>query len=114
MEINKKHITIFLITTFIYSLILVGITFNQTAIANNGNKMPVLSPNVYETETHFTHQNPEEISHYFLTDIFHIGKNVYSIGDFFLLIGLPLYIIFSVFLLYYYSETRKRERGLQV
>jgi hypothetical protein len=65
-----------------------GVSCNFAAVMDNGGRMPVHT-NLYvmNTDTHFSFVNQQEINHPFLADRFDIGKNIYSIGDFLIFLG---------------------------
>lgn len=80
----------FLMIILLFSLILAiaGAISNIGVIISNGNKMPILSSYEYETDTHFTFTDPNEINNWKFADIFPIGDSVYSLGDFLIFFGI--------------------------
>lgn len=88
----------YLLTTFavLFLILLLGSALNRTAIEENNGKMPVLTSSDYETKTHFSFQDPEEINYYVLSDIIYIGKKIYSVGDVLLLVGFLFLLLFFI------------------
>lgn len=96
---NQEKVMIYLgILVLSFIIMLMGLTMNSVVIKENGCKMPVLSRYIYETETHFSYLDHSNIKHYYLSDIFKIGKGIWGIGDFFLIGGFGLFVI-SVFMI---------------
>ena len=86
-----------LIGMFVFLLIVtLSVTSNTIAKKNNGGKMPVLTSSSYKTNTHFTFQEKQEVSHFYLTDIISLGGDIYSIGDFGLYLGFIGVTLFSI------------------
>lgn len=100
-------------------ILMLGSTMNYSVVIDNGGKMPVLSDySFYETSTHFTYESPEDVCHPQLTDQYHLGEYIYSLGDFFIYFGLGVIFIsllFSVsFTIYYLVYDRKRSKVSQL
>lgn len=103
----KNKLTWLFICVFVSAtLIILGLTFNTTAVIENRCKMPVQSPFKYETSTHFSFQDPKEVNYYTLTDIIQIKSQVWSIGDLMMIGGLILFTFSSIFCVYYVVSKR--------
>ena len=73
-----------------------GVSSNYLAVTENGCKMPVLSKTTWSTETHFSYDKPLDINYSSLSDIFYIGKYIYSIGDLLFYLGFGLIIMGTI------------------
>jgi hypothetical protein len=91
-----------------YLIIILGMTGNFIAMQNNQGLMPVLSMYNYETNEHFSFQNPDEVDKYFFVDRFKINHTIYSIGDFVMIFGIINMLIFTGFIV---SDIRRYKKG---
>lgn len=84
MKINKFNVVWLLGFLIILSFLIniCGTTMNNKVIENNNNKMPVFTIFQWETLTHFSFQKFSEVNNPFFSDIIHIKKTAYSMGDF--------------------------------
>jgi len=105
-EINFKYIESIIFCILSLLLIFTGAMLNITCIINNGGRMPVLSEHHFSDAHYFSYNNKDIISKWYLSDILKIGRATYSLGDFFMYIGLLFVIIFSIKTIYY-----KRKMG---
>ena len=104
---NIEEINRIILWFMMGSIILVfGGLLNVAAIASNGGKMPVYTNLDYNSSTHFTFQDKNEVNKFFLTDIIKIGGVYHSLGDFFIYVG----IVFLFFLLLQSFITKSRNR----
>ena len=83
---EKRIIHMFFVVMF-FNIVIVGGMLNIYAIATNGGRMPFRWEHPYESPTHFSFQENDEVIHYQLTDIYEINDYHISIGDFFMLFG---------------------------
>lgn len=66
---------------------LAGGMLNVLAVASNDGRMPFQYDESYETKTHFSFSNSEDISNYHLTDNIQIKNHFLSIGDLMMAVG---------------------------
>jgi hypothetical protein len=93
MVYRKTEIEKWLWTAHVFVLVLlVGIIFQSLVLFANECKMPVKSPYQYDVR-HFSFDKNEDITHWYFSDIFTLGKYMYSIGDVFLILGASGYVI---------------------
>jgi hypothetical protein len=92
-KLTKNEIFLFIAMNFM-AIVMIGICYNFTAVANNGGKMPVKADFNYEDNTHFTYQNNSEIKNGILSDYIYFADNIISIGDILIIFG-ALFYIFS-------------------
>ena len=85
----------FLVMSILFNLLMTGIVLNTEALLKNGGKMPVLTDSFFATNTHFSYQDKDEVEIWILTDIIKWGNNVWSIGDFILVISITLLTIYG-------------------
>ena len=99
------------IAILLVAIICVGGTLNSMAVKNNECKMPVLGVSPYITDTHVGVRDEYGINYPLLVDRFKFGVQVYSIGDFLVLISFSLLFTNSAYLAAYNIEIWKlRER----
>jgi len=79
-----------------------GAMLNVLVISVNDGRMPVELNYHYESDTHFTYQNKNEINKYYLSDRYTILNVVYSVGDF-MILGSNVIVLYLVVRLVYYS-----------
>lgn len=98
-KINRINLILFLILSCCIALI-VGISYNFLAITKNQCKMPVNMDYDYETETHISYLNLDEINYIEYTDKYLFNKPFsdkiiyYSLGDVIVFIsGISLILI---------------------
>lgn len=103
---NRKRKRINLTILFIFSILisLSGSNFNNVAMLKNGCKMPFYaSPYLnYSDNSYFSYSDKNNVNAYFLTDRFYIGSYIYSIGDFYIFIGLFLLLSYIIIFSYRY------------
>ena len=104
MEIHQIRVTMVSAKIFMIALLtlmLAGGLLNLKVLATNDGKMPVLSPNVFSTDRHFSYQNPEQVNEAHLTDKYKIGRYYISRGVI-LILGpiLPLVFVIIMIILY--------------
>lgn len=97
---KKLQITLNVVLfVLLINFVLIGALFNSLVLITNNGKMPVQTEGYFVTDTHFSFQDMNEVNNYYFTDIFKIGKYIYSLGDivmqtfFALLVGFGIYII---------------------
>jgi len=72
------------------SILVLGVMFQYAVIMANNYQMPVPNGdyNIKITERHFFFNSSSEVSLYYLTDIIPLGRNMISIGDVFIFVGI--------------------------
>ncbi len=117
--VKYQHIMIITLLTklFLLIMIMLGGSLNIYVMEANGNKMPVLTYDSYETDTHFTFQNDSEIKFPMLADR-HTGficrpGYVCSIGDYIMFILYPLFVLGGIFFIVYYIKAKKLKKDLR-
>jgi hypothetical protein len=81
---------------FFMMMVMIGCTFNFYVIVGNGGKMPVQSFYKFETDSHFSFVEGDEVNYFYLTDIIPLGKSIWSIGDFIMLFGTGCFFLLGL------------------
>jgi hypothetical protein len=110
MELENLNVWFFL---FIYSSLLnlafIGLLLNYRVIMNNNGLMPVyISDKDYyiESNQHFVFSDKNEISYFYLADIFRIRNDFFSIGDIIITFSLILTCLMVISLSYLRSKRK--------
>lgn len=94
-----------------FVIILAGMSANFHAVVSNGGKMPVQSRFEYQTLTHFSFQEKDEVNYYLLTDIIGLDGKTFlfyiSIGDLLMGLGLSGVLVFAFYLTLDSRDIRK-------
>ena len=105
MELRKLKFKETIIPSKTYWFLLIGLAFaitgmafNFHAVQSNNGLMPVVSDFNFDSDKHFRISDVNEINYLQLSDIYRIGGNVWSIGDFLMLIGL-IFLFLSTYIL---------------
>ena len=80
------------------AVVFVGCVMNFTVIVDNGGKMPVYDMYVGDIDKHFTYYDKEDIKWWYFSDIWGIGRMMFSVGDIFLVLGSISFITTSFFM----------------
>lgn len=97
--------TIVLVLLFVFISFFGGM-MNLTVLTTNDGRMPVYWE-IDSTKSHFSFQNFDEVQNPYLSDIFHIGNRIFSLGD--LITITSLIFIFVVLVNYIYQKRKLNE-----
>lgn len=87
-NIDWKRVAIsFMIMTTLLMVLMGGMLMNFLAIKNNGGRMPFVASYEYESDTHFSFQDYINVKSDLFVDRFNLGRMVFSIGDFVMILG---------------------------
>jgi hypothetical protein len=90
-------------------LVMIGMSFNSQVVFKNDCKMPVISMmgESYNDSKHFTFTQPEQVNMPWASDVIHIFRAIYSIGDLLMLLGCS--VVITMFI--YYCKEVKHEKA---
>lgn len=80
---------------FMFTFI-IGITCNFVAVTENKGRMPVYTYYYVNNDRYFAYENNSEVNHPLLTDRFHIGDTIYSLGDLIMVTSMSGIIILNI------------------
>lgn len=113
-KMKSQTIKRFLVMSVLFNFLFIGAVFNLDAQAVNGGKMPVLSEDNYETATHFSFQDKNDVGRWYFTDIIRWGNGrVWSIGDFILITSFTLIFIFGTRYSYMGVKEWKQKKNVE-
>jgi hypothetical protein len=82
---------------FGFAILVLGIVCNFLAVTENKGLMPVVSDFNFRSSEHFRVYDVNEVSNIQLADIYNIKGNIFSIGDFLMIIG-GIFIALSIYI----------------
>lgn len=94
---TKIDFEFLIIGIFFVLIFLVGGLSNLFVVNSNENKMPVKYFYSFQGEKHFSYIEKDEVKFWYLSDVFELSNFIFSIGDFFLFLGLIGYSTTTLF-----------------
>ena len=115
MELTKFNVWIFLfVLSSILNLAFIGGFFNLIVVNSNDCLMPVYEPtsntSITGSETHFYFNKSTNVSFFYLSDIFKIGRLYFSLGDIILTLSFFFTAGMDLILLGYYLSYRREKK----
>ena len=107
MRRTEKYL---LLASIFLVCVIIGAACNMRATTTNGGRMPVQHYVSFEDTDHFTFEEPQEVNNSHLTDIYHVGRLFFSIGDIFVIGGITGYGFCMLLFLIVKIKERKNER----
>ena len=98
------------ISTILFILLLIGMTFNFLTVVTNQGLMPVKTNLEVNSDFHFGYQNNYEVNYWYLSDIIYVNipftdvSIIMSIGDILIYFSLVCLILLFDFLLIYLRD----------
>ena len=112
MKITKSEVALicmFLCLVLAYS----GGAMNILVMKNNHGKMPFLYDYDVELEVHKSFQMDDKPAYWYLSDIFEISDNIYSIGDLISIVGIfGMFIFLTNFFWIKFMEVKNDKKRI--